>query len=99
VPIGRPLANSSIQVLDEGLEPVPVGAVGELYIGGVGLSRGYLHRPELTAERFVLDPFADQPDARLYRTGDLGRRLPDGAIEIVGRNDRQVKLRGYRIEL
>ena len=97
-PIGRPLANTTVRILDDDGEPATRGAAGELHIGGVGLARGYLGRPDLTAEQFVPDRFDGGPCARLYRTGDLARLLPDGNIEFVGRRDDQVKIRGFRIE-
>jgi amino acid adenylation domain-containing protein len=97
--VGRPLANTSVYVLDSRRAPVPIGAVGEIYIGGEGVARGYLHRRELTEERFPRDPFRLEATARMYRTGDLGRHAPSGAIECLGRADNQVKLRGVRIEL
>ncbi len=99
VPVGRPLANTSLYVLDRSLRMTPLGVVGELAIGGDGLARGYLDLPALTAERFVPDAASDRPGARIYRTGDLARLLPDGSFEILGRLDHQVKVRGYRIEL
>ncbi|MBD2455148.1 amino acid adenylation domain-containing protein [Nostoc sp. FACHB-87] len=99
VPIGRPIANTQIYVLDAHLQPVSIGVAGEIYIGGLGVAKGYLNRPELTAQKFIPNPFSDQPNARLYKTGDLGRYLPDGNIEFLGRIDQQVKIRGYRIEL
>ncbi len=98
-PIGRPVANAQAYVLDRYLNPVPVGVVGELHMGGAGVTRGYLNAPELTEQRFVPDPFSDEPGARLYKTGDLVRRLPGGDIVYLGRVDGQVKIRGLRVEL
>jgi amino acid adenylation domain-containing protein len=98
-PIGQPIANARIRILDKDRNLVPVGIAGEIYIGGSGVARGYLNRPELTAERFVRDPFDDSSDARLYRSGDLGRWRSDGTIEYLGRDDFQVKIRGFRVEL
>ncbi len=98
VPIGRPIGNTSVYVLDRHLAPVPVGVPGELHIGGPGLARGYLNSPELTARKFIPDPFSDDPAARLYKTGDRCRWLPDGNIEFLGRMDDQVKIRGFRVE-
>ncbi|KRR27580.1 non-ribosomal peptide synthetase [Bradyrhizobium retamae] len=99
VPIGRPLPNTRIYLLDSFGAPVPLGATGEIYIGGAGVARGYLNRTDLTAERFVRDPFSGDANARMYRSGDLGCYLPDGNIAFLGRNDHQVKIRGFRIEL
>ena len=99
LPLGKPLPNSRIYILDEQGQAVPIGVQGELFIGGSGVARGYLNRQDLTAERFVPDPFGSDPDGRLYRTGDLARYLPDGNIEFCGRIDYQVKIHGYRIEL
>ena len=97
IPIGRPIANTQVYILDPELNPVPIGVTGEICIGGEGVARGYLNQPELTAERFIRLPIA--PGQRLYRTGDLGRFLPDGNVDFLGRRDRQVKIRGFRIEL
>jgi amino acid adenylation domain-containing protein len=99
VPIGRPIDNSQMYILDQAMELVPIGMTGELYIGGDGLARGYLNRPELTAERFILDPFSHNPGARLYKTGDLAFYQPDGTLVFLGRVDHQVKIRGMRVEL
>jgi len=99
VPIGRPIANSTIYILDDEMQPVDVGEEGEMYIGGAGVARGYLNRPELTAEKFVADPFSSEAGMSLYRSGDRARYLPDGNIDFIGRNDDQVKIDGHRIEL
>jgi len=99
IPIGKPIANTQVYILDLHLNPVPIGVPGELHIGGFGLARGYLNRPELTAEKFISNPFNKAPDARLYKTGDLAYYLPDGNIIYLNRIDNQVKLRGFRIEL
>nr|WCR32674.1 calpinactam synthetase [Mortierella alpina] len=99
LPIGRPMSNTRVYVLDKNRSPVPVGAVGELYIGGAGVANGYLNRSDLTAERFLADPFSSLPSARMYKSGDLVRYLPDGNLVFMGRNDDQVKIRGFRIEL
>lgn len=98
-PIGRPIANDRLYILNNFLEPVPILVAGELYIGGVGVANGYLNRPQLTAEKFIPDPFSDRPGDRLYKTGDLARYLSDGNIEFLGRIDNQVKIRGFRIEI
>ncbi|MBQ1070856.1 AMP-binding protein, partial [Micromonospora sp. D75] len=98
VPLGVPIVNTTMYVLTERLDPVPVGVPGEVWIGGVGVARGYLGRPDLTADRFRPDPYGP-PGSRLYRSGDLARWLPDGTLEFLGRIDNQVKIRGYRVEL
>jgi amino acid adenylation domain-containing protein len=99
IPIGRPISNVKIYILDERMKPVPVGTPGEIFIGGIGLARGYLNRPQETAINFITDPFNNRTGARLYKTGDVARYLPDGNIEFLGRVDFQVKLRGFRVEL
>jgi len=99
IPIGKPIANTNVLILDSNLQPVPLGALGEIYVGGEGLARGYLNNAKLTAEKFEAHGFSSRPGSRMFRTGDIGRYLPDGNIEYHGRRDRQVKIRGYRIEL
>ena len=99
VPIGQPIANARVHLLDPDLNLVPVGVPGEIYIGGAGVARGYLRRPGATADRFVPDPHTHEPGARMYRTGDLGRRTPSGDVDFVGRTDTQIKVRGFRVEL
>jgi len=99
IPIGRPIGNTQTYILDQNLQPVPIGITGELYLGGPGVARGYRNRPELTAQRFITDPFSKEPNARLYKTGDLARFLADGNIDFLGRMDDQVIIRGFRIEL
>ena len=99
IPIGRPISNTQVYVLDHHRWPVPVGVPGELCIAGMGLARGYLNHPELTTEKFIPNPFSEDAEARLYTTGDLVRYLPDGNIEFLGRLDHQVKIRGFRVEL
>jgi amino acid adenylation domain-containing protein len=99
LPIGRPIDNTQVYILDRYLQPVPIGVPGELYIASVGLAKGYLNHPDLTAEKFISNPFSDNPNSRLYKTGDKARYLPDGNIEFLGRIDNQVKVRGFRIEL
>ncbi|KAK9761449.1 hypothetical protein K7432_013640 [Basidiobolus ranarum] len=98
-PIGRPIANTRVYLLDVHRQPVPLGVIGEIYIGGAGVTRGYLNLPEMTAERFLADPFNHESNARMYKTGDLARYLPDGTLIYLGRNDHQVKIRGIRIEI
>ena len=98
MPIGRPIGNMRLYVLDDAMQPVPAGVIGEIHIGGAGVARGYLGRPGLTADRFVPDPFSRVPGDRLYRTGDLGRFTPDADLEYLGRNDHQLKVHGYRVE-
>ena len=96
--IGRPIPDLKIYILDHQLQPVPVGVAGEICVAGEGLGRGYLNRPDMTAEKYVPNPFSDQPGGRLYKSGDKGRYLPNGDIEYLGRIDHQLKIRGFRIE-
>src|SRR5439155_1494334 len=98
-PLGFPIANTQIYLLDSNLQPVVVGVPGEIYVGGIGIARGYLNRPSITADRFVPNPFAASPGMRLYKTGDLARYLADGNIQFLGRTDDQVKLRGFRVQV
>jgi acyl-coenzyme A synthetase/AMP-(fatty) acid ligase len=97
-PVGRPISNTQIFLLDDDLQQVPAGSMGELHIAGAGVGRGYLNDPELTREKFIPNPFDNDPGSRLYKTGDLARALPDGNFEFLGRTDDQIKIRGYRIE-
>jgi surfactin family lipopeptide synthetase A len=99
VPIGRPIPNTPVYVLDKSLHPAPIGVAGELYVGGLGVTRGYLNRPELTAERFIRDPFSGDPNDRLYRTGDVVSYRANGILDFLGRADNQIKIRGFRVEL
>ena len=97
--IGEKIPDLEVYILNESLEPVPIGVAGEIYVGGAGLAREYLNRPELTAERFIIHPYSNRLDEKLYKTGDLARYLVDGSLEYLGRIDHQVKIRGFRIEL
>src|SRR5262249_38961014 len=99
IPLGRPISNTEIYILDGRQQPAPICAAGEIYIGGDGVAQGYFNRPEMTAERFLPDPFGGGPGVRIYKTGDLGRWLPEGRVEFLGRNDHQVKIRGFRVEV
>jgi acyl carrier protein len=99
VSIGRPIANTTAYILDELLNPVPIGVAGELHIGGAGMARGYINRPDLTAQKFITNPFSNRPNSQLYKTGDLVRYRADGNIEFLGRVDNQIKIRGFRVEL
>jgi len=99
IPIGRPITNTQLYILDNFLQPLPIGVPGELHIGGAGVARGHLNRPDLTAEKFIANPFSEDTDSRLYKTGDLARYLPDGNSKYLGRIDHQVKFHGFRVEL